>query len=119
MKTMGEVRFDKALQAWGSPEFKVVFKQEIESMSVGQLPLQQGLTTGSYALANPFTVLINGVSESGNLIHITAGIFYQSVIAGCGCADDPTPINENIEYCEVLLDIDKLTAETVIVLKQD
>lgn len=85
-------------------------------MDAEQLPLQQGLTTGNYVLANPFTVMINSVSEAENLIHVTAGIFYQSVIAGCSCADDPTPINKNNEYCEVWLAIDKSTAETTIML---
>jgi hypothetical protein len=33
-----------------------------------------------------------------------------------GCADDPPPGNEINEYCEVLLDIDKCSAETRVEL---
>jgi len=108
------VLFDKTLRAWNSPEFMAILKQEIENMDPELLPLQQGLTTGNYAIANNLTAMINNVSETSNLLCVTAGIFYTSVIAGCSCADDPTPINENNEYCIVRLDIDKDTAVTKV-----
>jgi hypothetical protein len=38
------------------------------------------------------------------------------VIAGCSCADDPTPTNELDEFCELQLDIDKLTAVATVTL---
>lgn len=85
-------------------------------MDAEQLPLQQGLTTGNYVIAHQHTAMINSVSEAGNLIRVTAGIFYQGVIGGCSCADDPAPINESDEYCEVRIEIDKATAETTIAL---
>jgi len=85
-------------------------------MDAESLPLQQGLTTGNYVIANRHTAMINSVSETENHIHVTAGIFYKSVIGGCSCADDPTAINENNEYCEVRLDIDKATAATAVSL---
>ena len=42
------------------------------------------------------------------------GIFYTGVVAGCSCADDPTPVEEQHEYCEVLIEINRATAEAVI-----
>lgn len=63
--------------------------------------------------------MVLGVSEENNFIRARAGIFYTSIIAGCSCADDPTPISELNEYCEVQLDIDKQTAEATIVLQPD
>ena len=110
------IRFDKALRAWGTPDFEAVLKQEIAQLNADQLPLQQGLSTGNYVTAAPFTVVINSVAETKDAIRVKAGIFYQSVIGGCSCADDPTPISENAEYCEVWLDIDKATAATTIAL---
>jgi len=110
------ILLDKALRAWGSPEFKAILKQEIERMDAGQLPLQQGLTTGNYAVSNQLTAMINSVSEAEHHIRVTAGIFYKSVIGGCSCADDPTPVNENNEYCVVRLEIDKATAATSVSL---
>ena len=54
--------------------------------------------------------------EDMNNVIITAGLFYTGVIAGCNCADDPTPADENNEYCEVLLRINKITALTTVSL---
>lgn len=109
------LRLDNALSAWGTPDFETVLKQEV-ARGAGQLPLQQGLTTGNYVVDAPITVLINSVTDLGNVIRVRAGIFYQSVIGGCSCANDPTPVSENTEYCEVQLDIDKATAATVVTL---
>ena len=110
------IKLDKSLLAWGTPAFKATLKQEVERLNVDLLPLQRGLTTGSYVLTNPHTVMVHSISEVGKFICVSAGIFYQSVIAGCSCADDPTPVNENSEYCEIRLEIDKVTAQTTVML---
>ena len=110
------IRLTKTLDAWGTPDFKDILKREIEQLDAGQLPLQQGLSTGSYAIDSNLQAMIIGVSEAAGCIHVTAGIFYSGIIAGCSCADDPTPVNEESEYCVVQLEIDKLTAETTVAL---
>ncbi|MDH4233522.1 MAG: hypothetical protein OEV15_00090 [Gallionella sp.] len=110
------IRLDKALNAWGTPAFAAVLKHEIEQLNAGELPLQQGLSTGNYVADAPFTVAINSVSGQENVIRVKAGIFYHGVIGGCSCADDPTPTSEINEYCEVQLDIDKATSITAIAL---
>ncbi len=110
------IRLTKALHAWGTPGFEGVLKREIEKMDPGQLPLQQGLSTGSYALDNKLQVMVISVSEDAGFIHAKAGIFYTGILTGCSCADDPTPVNEESEYCVVRLDIDMLTAETTVAL---
>jgi len=88
-------------------------------MDAELLPLQQGLTIGNYAISDRLTVMINGISVAEDHIRVTAGIFYKSVICGCSCTDDPTPVNENDEYCVVRLDIDKTTAATSVTLAMD
>jgi hypothetical protein len=110
------IRLAKTLDAWGTPGFKDILKREIEQLDAGQLPLQQGLSTGSYAIDSNLQAMIIGVSEAAACIRVTAGIFYSGIIAGCSCADDPTPVNEESEYCVVQLEIDKLTAETTVAL---
>lgn len=110
------IRLTKVLKAWGTPEFEGVLKKEMEQIDAGQLPLQQGLITGNYALGDKLSVMIIGVSESESFIRVKAGIFYSGIIAGCSCADDPTPVNEESKYCVVQLDIDTLTAETTVAL---
>lgn len=110
------IKLDKALDAWGTPDFAATLKQEIERLSPEQLPLQQGLSSGNFALAEPVTATIQDVAEMEDVIRVKAGIFFGSVIGGCSCADDPTPVDRIEEYCEVQLDIDKSTAATTISL---
>ena len=110
------IRLDKAMRAWGTADFKTVLKQEIEQLGAGQLPLQEGLSTGNYVADEPYTVTINSVSELENRICVKVGVFYKGVLGGCSCAEDPTPASDINEYCEVKLDIDKTTTVTTVAL---
>jgi len=110
------MRLEKTLSAWGKPDFEAILKQEIEQLGVDRLPLQQGLSSGNYALAEPVTATILDVAELEKVIRVKAGIFFSSVIGGCSCADDPTPVDKINEYCEIRLDIDKSTAATTVAL---
>lgn len=108
------INLSKSLAAWGSPDFKSVLKAEIETLDAAVLPLQQGLSQSSYTSDNKFSVMIISVSDETDFIRVKAGIFYSGVIAGCNCADDPTHVDEQPEYCEVEFEIDKVTAETAV-----
>jgi hypothetical protein len=110
------IKLDKSLRAWGTPGFETVLKQEVALLGADQLPLQLGLSNSSSVSNEPVTVVINRVVELADVIRVKAGIFYQGIINGCSCADDPTPDNEINEYCEVQLDIDKLSAATEVML---
>lgn len=108
-----------ALNAWGTPAFEEAFKQAILQMDAVLLPLQQALAQSSYTDGANRSVSILGVSDEAAVIRVKAGIFYTGIIPGCSCADDPTPMSEISEYCEVLFTIDKRTAETQITLLAD
>jgi hypothetical protein len=110
------IRLDKSLRAWGSADFETILKREVEELGADHLPLQQGLSLSSHVAESPITMMIHRVAETENAIRIKAGIFYQGIIAGCSCADDPTPTNENNEYCEVQLVINKTTKATEVAL---
>jgi hypothetical protein len=110
------MNLSNVLSTWQTPAFKKTLQAEMEQMDVRRLPLQQGLTRGNYALQDNISVSIIRVSEADDNIIVNAGIFYQSLIAGCSCADDPTPVEELNEYCEVQLIINKTSAETTITL---
>lgn len=110
------IQLNAALSAWGSSDFKAVLVRELEKMGGEHLPLQEGLTTSSYALDKNLKVMVNRVFESETHLQVSVGLFYTGVISGCNCADDPTPVDECAEYCEVQLDINKKTAETTVML---
>jgi hypothetical protein len=113
------IKLHKSLRAWGTPEFESVLKLEIALLGADQLPLQQGLSNSSSVSNEPVTVVINLVVELESSIRVKAGIFYQGVISGCSCADDPAPGNTINEYCEVQLDIEKLSAVTELKLVEE
>jgi hypothetical protein len=47
------LRLSKSLNAWGTPDFAGILKEEIEQLDAAQLPLQQGLSTGMRIPAKP------------------------------------------------------------------
>lgn len=110
------IRLTKSLQAWGTPNFEGALKAELEQISADLLPLQQGLVTTSHVTENAHKAMVLNVADDADTIRVKVGIFYSGMVIGCSCADDPTPINEQNEYCEVLVTIDKRAAETSIVL---
>lgn len=108
-----------ALNAWGTPAFEQILKQEIAQMDVDLLPLQQGLAQSSYTDGAKRSVMIIRVTDEPTCIRAKTGIMYSGIIPGCSCADDPTPMSEITEYCEVQFDIDKITAEATVTLLTD
>jgi len=113
------VRLQKSAGAWGAPQFNEVLKAELESLGEDELPLHEGLSTGSYVTDHKRQAMIISVADCGERIRAKAGIFYTGILTGCACADDPTPVNEESEYCELQLDIDKRTGEAAVVLLAD
>ena len=110
------MKLTNVIQAWGNPDIKNVLKDEIQLLDPELLPLQQGLSQSSYVSDKPFNVIIFKVLDTDETIRVKAGVFYTGIIAGCSCADDPTPQDEQNEYCEVQLDINKDTADTTVTL---
>lgn len=108
------INLPNALKAWQSVDFNTVLKKEIEQLDVSSLPLQQGLSHSSYTSDEKFSVMIISVTDEASLIRVKVGVFYSGVIAGCNCADDPSSIAEQPEYCELEFAIDKHSAETTV-----
>lgn len=100
------IRLTASAQAWGTPEFRTALKREIEALDPGLLPLQQGLSVSSYALDDKVTAVLVSADEEEGRIRARVGLFYFGVIAGCSCADDPTPVEAQNEYCEILVSIE-------------
>jgi hypothetical protein len=116
---MHPITLRKARDAWNRPEFAHVLKDEIENLDPALLPLQQGLSQGSYASPEGLAVMILRIAEDSATIRVTTGIHFTGIVAGCACADDPTPDGEYAEYCEVLFEIDRRTARTTVTLLKE
>lgn len=97
-------------------ELKSRLKQALEKIDGTSLPLQQGLTRSSYTDGKDFSVTVLGLTRGPQQIHAKVGIFYKGIVAGCNCADDPSPVPEIDEYCELELSIDSTSGDAEIVL---
>ena len=108
------INLPKTLAAWGSSAFEQAFKAETAALDAGVLPLQEGLSHSTNALADSFEFMLLSAREENEALVVTAGIFYQGIVAGCSCADDPTPVEPQTECCEVELTIRWPDARTEI-----
>ncbi|MCP3849917.1 MAG: glucosamine--fructose-6-phosphate aminotransferase [Gammaproteobacteria bacterium] len=98
-----------ALKDWKSEDFKKTLKHELESLADGVLPLDRATCQGGKADGNNISALINTATETETSIQVNVGVFFNEIIAGCNCGDDP--MSENT-YCDLLVTIDKTTAES-------
>ena len=108
--------FKNTIQSIDSDNFNDTIKSEIEKISASELPLQQGLTHSSYVSHSPFKAIILNTHKENHFLIVKAGVFYSGIIAGCSCSDDPSPTDEQNEYCEILFSIDKESAKTEVEL---
>jgi hypothetical protein len=98
-----------SLAAWDAPDFPATLKRELE-MQAGQLPLQQALAGSSAVAGERIEVMVIASEADADHIHTKVGVFFSGIVAGCSCADDPTPVEAQNEYCELLVDIDRRNA---------
>lgn len=110
------IQFPDALAAWGTDAFNDTLKQALEALDPANLPLQQAIEHGSYYSGGPVRAVVMNMAEGEGTIEVGVGLFFTSVIAGCNCADDPTPPDELQEYGEIRVVIRKGSGEAEIAL---
>ena len=108
-----QIPLPKTIAAWGTPAFDAAFKAELAA-GWAALPLQEGLTAGSYAVEDSVEVVILKAAENGASIDAKVLLFYRSLTPGCACAGDPTVESEQTEQLCARVSIDRSTAEAVI-----
>ncbi|WP_462321988.1 hypothetical protein [Halochromatium sp.] len=105
----GVLTLPRALSAWNSPAFHQTLIEEIEGLGPDhpalQPLLQNGLTQTSAVANAPIAVHLLSQREQDGRILAHLGVFYAGIIAGCSCADDPTPPDSLTEHCELQLEI--------------
>ncbi len=110
------IHLPKTRDAWNSAEFDRILKSELEAIDANLLPLQQGLALSSRVSEQSFNVIVVGSEASAAAIRCRVTIIYAGIIAGCSCADDPTPLDSVTECCELQLEVDRVTAKTKVTL---
>jgi len=107
------------LDASSAQNFTTTLKKELESLTASDLPLQKGLSQSSYVSDEPFHILPLSHTCDAHSLYVRIGVSYSGIIAGCSCADDPTPQDLQTEYCELLLTINTQTAAATFELTTD
>ena len=83
-------------------------KHELEHLQAGTLPLEQATTQGGQVDDSNIAVNVIEVREHGDWICARVGIFFNEVVGGCSCGDDPLSVNA---YCQIQVSIDRASAE--------
>ena len=100
--------FTQSLRSWQSGGFSRSLKLEIECLPPGILPLDRGTSQGGRVDDSELSATILGCSDQEDFIQARVGIFFNEVVGGCSCGDDPFVANA---YCELWVAIDKYSAE--------
>ena len=109
-------KLHNALRDWQTDRFPASLKAELEQLPSGSLPLEAALTQGGMVDDSNISATILSIQEKQIDILVKAGIFFTEIVINCGCGDDPMPTNA---YCELLINIDKTTAETGFQIMQN
>lgn len=108
-----------SLAAWNSAGFATVLRGELEALGAARLPLRDGLRSGSHVLDEPIQVMVIGAAGEPGRIRARVGVFFSGILAGCSCADDPTPVEAQAEYCELEIAIDTATGEAEVAVPDE
>lgn len=98
--------FPRTAQA-DTGEIEATFKEELAATSPDALPLQQGMAHGNVADGDGLSAMVIKTEIDADRIRIHAGLFFSSVVAGCACHNDPTPMGAEAEYSEALFEIER------------
>jgi hypothetical protein len=99
-------RLPLSLAAWGSDIFAVTLKGEVIALTPAELPLHRLSSTG-YVLDSGVTVTLLESRETDGTIEALLGVFFEEIVPGCSCGDEPEP---QPVYGELVVRIDKVTA---------
>ncbi|WP_449371576.1 hypothetical protein [Thiomonas sp.] len=108
-----------AQDAWTQPDFGAVLLTELQRAGALIGPLQHGIRRGSHALTDDVSLMVLQRSESADDLRVKAGLSYFSIIPGCACEADPTPMSELPEYVELCIAIRRADSAATLELLDD
>lgn len=110
------IQLPQSLAAWKSADFAAVLKREIEALPPAELPLAKALVHGNWVSDEPISVTLLASHADSDRIQARVGLLFRGMVAGCNCADDPSPLESHVEQCELLLSIDRQSGNTTVEL---
>ncbi|AKH19181.1 hypothetical protein [Sedimenticola thiotaurini] len=106
------VKLPHSLRDWSSNRFEQSLKTELLALPLNNLPLQQA-TRGGYVDGSNLQITLLQQSATPTQLQVKVGVFFNEIIVGCSCGDDP--VNEPI-YCEMHITIDRRTGASLFEL---
>lgn len=106
---MSLLHLPEAARAWGGADFGTALKAELEALGAQALPLLAGMQHGSHVPDTPLEVMALRAQAVPGGVLARVGVFFASVLGGCSCADDPTPVEAQPEYCELEIRLDPVS----------
>ena len=95
------------------------FKRDIASLNPDDLSLEQAMAHGNLARGDDLSAMVIRVEDGDDHRRVHAGLFFDSRVIGCACADDPTPEQDQGEYVEAVFDVRRPDGETTVTLSED
>ena len=111
------IHLHAALSAWGCANFPQVLRDDLLANDALFSPLQKAMAHGSYALAEEATLMLLRSEDDGIVLQVDAAVSYASIIPGCACEADPTPMSALPEFTTLRIRIDRQTAEATVQLQ--
>lgn len=100
------VPLKQSLQDWQTEAFESSLKAELLALDPALLPLQKGVSCGGYVDGTNMQMTLLSTAATADRITAKVGVFFNEIIAGCSCGDDPM---SEPAYCELCVLIDKQT----------
>ena len=83
----------------------------LKTLPPGSLPLQACCAQGGLPDPETLAVSILGLTREPDRLVARAGIFFDEVVGGCSCHDDPVRANA---YCRIEVIVSRADGETVL-----
>lgn len=91
----------------GASDFDERVVKMIHRLGPETLRLQDASRYGSYALQDELSLSLLSWTENAEEVRLRVSLFFTSVIAGCSCADDPTPLDKVNEHAVLTVTLNK------------
>lgn len=108
---MQSVVLKKAVAAYRTDRFIAELQAGLAALGADQLCLHQATVMGGHVDADQISVTVLSVVDEDAGPVARVGVFFNEVLGGCSCHDDPvaTPA-----YCELDVGLDAGTGEVMI-----
>ena len=109
-------QFSQSIDSFGTNNFTTHLKQEFAAVDQTVLPLHHATTQGGIVDDKHIAISVLNSVEKEKTIEVKVSVFFDEIVGGCSCGDPPMKVNN---YCEMLVEINKKTAEATFILLSD